>query len=83
MRVTLELEGSNIRGASYDTYQCPGCVACGQAIVAIVTGKSVDQARAIKHEDLVKYVGPLPRHRQICYGLTVLALAEAVKQLGG
>jgi hypothetical protein len=48
----------------------------------MVSGKSVQEARDIRHGDLVGRVGPLPRYRQICYGLAVLALSEAVKEFG-
>ena len=83
MRVTLVAEGGVIREASYETYQCPGCVACGQAMVAMTSGKTLQEAGAIRHDDLVLRVGPLPRHRQICYGLTLFALDEALKKLIG
>jgi NifU-like protein involved in Fe-S cluster formation len=79
--VTLVEVGGIIREARYETYQCPGCQACGQAIVALVTGKSLAEARAIRHEDVVQRVGPLTKHRQICYGLAVLALDDALNQL--
>jgi NifU-like protein involved in Fe-S cluster formation len=81
MTVHLTVVNGAVREALYETYQCPGCVACGSAIVAMVMGKTLDEARAIRHADLVGRVGPLPRHRQVCYGLALLALAEALKQL--
>ena len=81
MRVTLGVENGTIREATYETYQCPGCVACGRAIVAMAVGRTLDGARGIRHDDLVARVGALPRYRQICYGLTLLALAEALNQI--
>ncbi len=80
MRVTLYLVDGHIQNATYETYQCPGCVACGQAIAAMSLGLSIESAAEIKHEDLVARVGPLPRHRQICYGLALLALSDALGQ---
>jgi NifU-like protein involved in Fe-S cluster formation len=81
--VTLTVSGGIIREARYETYQCPGCQACGQAIVGLVTGKRLADARAIRHEDVVQRVGPLAKHRQICYGLAVLALDDALNHLKG
>jgi NifU-like protein involved in Fe-S cluster formation len=63
--VTLLVTGGIIQEAAYQTYQCPGCQACGQAIVALVIGKSLSDARALRHEDVVRRVGPLAKHRQI------------------
>jgi NifU-like protein involved in Fe-S cluster formation len=81
MRVTLGVENGIIREATYETYQCPGCHACGKAICEWVVGKGLDEAKGITHPMLVDRVGPLPRHRQICYGLTLLALSEALNQI--
>jgi NifU-like protein len=83
INVILAVSEGIVREASYETYQCPGCVACGQAIVAMVCGKSLYEARALRHADIVTHVGPLPRHRQVCYGLAILALDDALKQLEG
>lgn len=82
MRITLGVENGVISHASYETYQCPGCVACGRAIVDMIQGKSMDEARAIRHDDVVARVGPLEPHRRICYGLAVVALSNALAELG-
>jgi NifU-like protein len=81
MHLRLSISERVIREGCYDTYQCPGCHACGKAILELLTGKTVEEARAIRHEDLVSRVGPLPRHRQICYGLALLALTDALDRL--
>lgn len=81
MKIALYVVDGVIAEASYETYPCPGCVACGKAICELATGKSVDGARSITHPVLVERVGPLPRHRQICYGLAVLALNSALNEL--
>lgn len=81
IKIHLLVAEGVIREANYETYQCPGCHACGKAIVELVTGKSVDAARTLVHADLVGKVGPLPKHRQICYGLTLLALNSALSKI--
>lgn len=78
--VTLTLLGNRIQSASYDTYPCPGCQACGSAVCTMVESLTIDRARAINHAMLVEKVGPLPRHRQICYGLALLALSDALEE---
>jgi len=81
LRISLAVESELIRQATYETYQCPGCVACGQAIVAMVLGRTIHEAEAIKHDDVVARVGPLAPHRRICYGLAVLALSDVVAKI--
>jgi NifU-like protein involved in Fe-S cluster formation len=79
--LTLQVQAGMIQKAAYETYPCPGSHACGKAICEMVKGRSVAEARAIQHEELASRVGPLPRHRQIGYGLALLALADALRQL--
>jgi NifU-like protein involved in Fe-S cluster formation len=80
--VTLVVEGDFVRRATYETYQCPGCHACGKAVCDLVTGKSLTEAHAVNWDVVAQRVGPLAKHRQICYGLAVVALAEALRHLG-
>lgn len=77
----LELLDGIIRGVSYETYQCPGCHACGKAMSELAAGKSVEEARGIRHEHLLERVGPLPPHRRHCYGLALLALEDGLRQV--
>lgn len=81
MKIHLAVADGIVRESTYETYQCPGCVACGKAICELASGKSIDEAAAITHPILVARVGPLPRHRQICYGLALLALSDAIARL--
>jgi len=74
----LTIAGSRVTAASYETYQCPGCHACGKAICELVAGKTIEEARALKRDDVALLVGPLPKHRQLCYSLAILALSDAL-----
>jgi len=76
----LYLKEGLIQEASYETYQCPGCHACGKALCEMVRGMSISQAQAVKHQHVVERVGPLPAHRRHCYGLALLALADALNK---
>ena len=66
MRVTIEVQGGVIGHAAYETYLCPACHACGKALCAMVTGRSVADAKAIDRAALAARVGPLPRAKAIC-----------------
>jgi NifU-like protein involved in Fe-S cluster formation len=81
MKIHLAVSHSIILNATYETYQCPGCVVCGKAICELVAQKGIEEARKITHPILIERVGPLPRHRQICYGLALLALSDALEKL--
>ena len=79
--VHLAVEDGEIREASFETYPCPGCQACGKAVCELVRGKTLADARTVNRDAVASRVGPLERHRQICYGLAVLALADALRHL--
>lgn len=77
----LRVSEGAVLEASYETYPCPGANACAKALCALVSGKSLKEAGAIRHDNLVKIVGPLPKHRRISYGLALLALSDALAQI--
>ena len=79
LRVTLEVEGVTICEASYETYLCPGCQACGKALVSLVRGRTLKEAEEVTYEAIVQAVGPLERRRRICYSLAALALVDALR----
>jgi NifU-like protein involved in Fe-S cluster formation len=81
MDVHLTVIAGVIREATFETYQCPGCHACGRSICELTLGKTLEEAQGITHPILVSRVGLLPRHRQICYGLALLALSDALEKL--
>jgi nitrogen fixation NifU-like protein len=81
--ITLHLRISQglIQEATYVTYQCPGSHACGKALCDLVLGKSFKDAGMLRYEHLLDRVGPLPPHRRHCYGLALLALADALGKI--
>ncbi len=81
MRITLRVVTDSILDASYETYQCPACHACGKAVCDLVRGKTIESAKNVRHDNVVELVGPLPQSRSACYGLAVLALSEALDRL--
>jgi hypothetical protein len=48
----------------------------------MVTGMRQDQVHTVTYPVSVERVGPLPKHLQICYGLALLALADALGKPG-
>src|SRR5687767_8807750 len=62
MKIELHVVDDRVKEATYETYQCPGCHACGKALCGLVSGKTLEEARAVRHGDLVAVVGPLPAH---------------------
>ncbi len=76
----LKTREERIQEASYETYPCPGCHACGNGLCEIIAGKLIEEAGSVRREHLVEKVGPLPAHRRHCYGLALLALVDALRK---
>jgi NifU-like protein involved in Fe-S cluster formation len=81
MKLHLRVKDGRVIEATYETYQCPGSHACGKALCDMLTGRSLEEARALRHGDLVERVGPLPAHRRNCYGLALLSLSDALGKM--
>jgi len=65
-------------------FRCRGCVpamACASALTEMVKGRSVDEARRLRLEDLVNLVGGLPEASTHASHLALDALAAALNQL--
>lgn len=62
-----------------------GCVcsmACGSALTELIKGKTIEQARALRQEELIAAVGSLPPASSHAAQLAMDALAAALEQLG-
>lgn len=65
-------------------FRAKGCVpamACGSLITAMVKGKSLEEARAIGKENVVKEIGGLPSASSHAAQLAIDALRAALQKL--
>ena len=79
MEIHLHILQGIIQKASYETYHARRpCLWKGH--LRLVTGRTIEYGGAITHSTFAERVGPLPRHRQLCYGLALLALDDALSK---
>ena len=65
-------------------FRCKGCVpamACGSALTEMVKGKTIDEARRLRREELVNFVGGLPEASTHASHLAMDALAAVLNKL--
>lgn len=60
---------------------CVPAIACGSALTELVKGKSLEEARGLRREELMRSVGGLPEASSHASHLAMDALAQALKQL--
>lgn len=83
LELTLRLEGNRVADIRFRAKGCVPAVACGSAITELAKGKSVEEARQIGREDLLRKVGGVPKASGHACQLAIDALAHALRGLNG
>jgi nitrogen fixation protein NifU and related proteins len=78
IEIFLNLRNGMIGSASFETNGCIYSVACANAAVYLVEGKSIQEARDISTEQIVEFLETLPHHEAHCAELAVGALQLAL-----
>jgi nitrogen fixation NifU-like protein len=78
VEIFLEITGGRIRVATFATNGCLNAVACANALLHLVQGKSLQAAREVTAEDVVDYLETLPTEEHHCAAMAVEALTLAL-----
>jgi nitrogen fixation NifU-like protein len=81
LRLTLKFKDGQISGARFKAKGCVASVACASALTEWIQGKSVEEAAALKREELIDRVGGLPQASAHAAHLALDALSAALKQM--
>ncbi len=60
LKLTLKLEGERIADIRFRAKGCVPAMACGSALTELVKGRTLEEARRLSREELVRRVGGLP-----------------------
>jgi nitrogen fixation NifU-like protein len=83
LKLTLKLSGDRIEEIRFLAKGCVPSMACGSAVTELVRGKTVEKARELSREELVRVVGGLPPTSLHASYLALDALAAVLDQLAG
>ena len=78
LRLSLLIEDGEIVVAKYLAYGCPPTLVTGSVLTELITGKTVDDARALTRAELIDHVGGLPSRKHHAAALAIEALASAL-----
>jgi len=78
MVLQFEVGAGKIVRAAYQTYGCPGAIACGSMTAQVLTGRTIEQALRLEEKDLVLLLGGLPEGKEHCPQLAIQALRKAL-----
>ena len=82
MWIHVKMDGDRVADIGFETYGCPGMVACGSWLTEWAKGRTVEQVLAITPDDLARVLGGVPLGKEHWPRLAVEALRAAVRGTG-
>jgi nitrogen fixation protein NifU and related proteins len=79
LRITLKKSAEKIARIQFKAKGCVASIACASALTELVQGKTIDEAKAIRQEDIRAAVGGLPPASHHAAQLALDALSSALK----
>lgn len=81
LKLTLKLDGDRIADIRFRAKGCVPAMACGSAITEMVKGKTIEEARRVSREELMRKVGGLPEASSHASHLAMDALRALLQKL--
>ena len=83
IRLSLKLQDGRIAAIRFKAKGCVPAMACGSALTEIVLGKTPQETRTLRREDLILAVGGLPQASTHAAQLALDALSSALGKIRG
>ena len=81
LELALKLEGKRIADIRFRAKGCVPAMACGSAITELIKGETVEEARRVSREELVRKVGGLPQASSHASHLAMDTLATLLRNV--
>jgi nitrogen fixation protein NifU and related proteins len=81
LELSMKLDGERIEEIRFRAKGCVAAMACGSALTELVRGKSLDGAKKMIREELVRAVGGLPHASEHASHLAMDALGAVLAKL--
>jgi NifU-like protein involved in Fe-S cluster formation len=80
LKLTLKIADGRVTAIRFLAKGCVPTMACASALTELVQGRTVEEARKLKRDDLINAVGGLPEASDHASHLAMDALTAALKQ---
>ena len=81
--MSARILGGRIVEARFRAKGCVPAMACGSLLTELMHGKTIEEARRLRREDLVKAIGGLPQASAHASHLAMDALTMVLKKIEG
>ncbi len=80
VEVYLKIESNVIRDAKFQAIGCVGAFSSGSALMEMVNGKTLEEVEKITEEDVINFLGGLPKPKIHCTCLVKRTLQKAIEK---
>ena len=80
MEVYLKIESNVIKEAKFQAIGCAGAFSSGSALMEMIKGEALEEAEKITEEDVIKFLGGIPKQKFHCTCLAKRALKMAIEK---
>jgi len=81
VRLSLKVQDKTISEIRFKAKGCVPAMGCASAVTQLVIGKSIDEARSLRSDDVVNAVGGLPAASNHAAELAIDVLRAALRKL--
>ncbi len=78
IRLYIKLNGETIEDAKFLCFGCPGSLAAMAALTLTIKGQSLNDAKKLAVDDILKELGGLPETKQECAEIALKTLKKAI-----
>jgi NifU-like protein involved in Fe-S cluster formation len=78
IEVYLKIESNVVRDAKFQAIGCAGAFSSASALMTMIKGKTLEEAKKIAEEDIIDFLGGIPKQKFHCTCLARRALQMAL-----
>jgi nitrogen fixation NifU-like protein len=83
LRLSVRVRDGRVEAARFLAYGCAPTLACGSALAEMIEGMTLEEARALTRDHVVKAVGGLPARKHHAAALAIETLQSAIHKIKG